>query len=140
MLCLVVGVVWFFFCELHYQSREKINSLADHADIQGAAGYALALRHRLFDVLKLQHDSFAELEHFFSCSRQINFFPELFEQRHARMIFQLADLHGYSRLRQMQFFGGAGKTQMAGDSFKDLELPESSVFHSVSMFGVIITL
>jgi hypothetical protein len=87
------------------------------------------VRHRLFDVLELQRDRLAEFQHLLAGGREVDLLAELLEERHASMLFKFSNLGGDRRLGQVQLLRGTGKTEMAGDGFKDFQLPEGRMFH-----------
>ena len=82
------------------------------------------------DLLELLDDDPAGVQHLHPRGREVDFLAELLEQRQAGVVFQLLDLDGHRRLRQVQLFGGPRKAQVAGHGLEHLELAQRRVLHS----------
>jgi len=93
-------------CELRQQTWKEIIARADYGDIEGTAGDTLELAHRFVLLLELLKDRAAELQHFGAGRRQVDFLPKLFEKRQPRVLFELSNLRGDRRLRQMKLLCG----------------------------------
>ena len=86
---------------------------------------------RAFELLEPIGDVLSGGEDFVAGGGEVEFFAELFDQRHSNQLGQLLHLLGDGGLSQVESFGGAGEAAVVGDRFEDLELVESGLFHGI---------
>jgi len=115
--------------ELDQQAGQEIVSGADHRHIEATAGDALELRHRGLGLFELADDQVAVVQQLAARRGEVNPATQLLEQRQPGVGFQLANLRGHGRLRQVQLFG---RTRVAGQPchrLEDLQLAQGGMFH-----------
>src|SRR3989344_4703655 len=76
----------------------------------------------MFQVDEFAADGTTGLERFLSGGGEMDVLADVFEQRKAHGALQLLDLHGNSRLSQVQFGAGARKAPAAGHGLQNVEL------------------
>src|SRR5262249_17355985 len=115
--------------ELDQQPQEEVVTRADGANIQPPAADAAELNHRILGLLELRNDGAAEPQKLSACGGEEDLLSDLLEELVARVFLELRDLRRNRRLRQMQLFGRARKTQVPRDGLEDLQLTQGGVLH-----------
>ncbi len=111
-------------------AHHEVLGRADHADGQHPGLGPLQACSRVFGVLDGGQNFAGINQHVFARGRQAHLLAGALEQGHTHMALKLLDLHGHGWWRQVQAFGGAHKTEVAGDLVEHPQLAESGVFHS----------
>jgi hypothetical protein len=115
------------FCQ---QMGGKVVGRTDHRYIKLSPLQALQFVERKLHVSQLLGDGPAVVIKFVSGIGEVDFLAHLFKQRQADIILQLLDLHGNSRLSQMELLCGAREAQVAGNRFEYFQLPQRDVQHA----------
>ena len=119
-----------------HQLRKEIVAGTDHRHVQLAASDSLQLRHRIFRLVELLDDGAAEVQQLVARLGEINLLSQLFEQGHADVALERADLGRHGRLGEVQLLGGARKAEAARDRLEDLQLTQCRVLHRFPHPGI----
>ena len=115
--------------KLGKQRRREILGGADHADLEAAGFDAFQRGQRFAGLAQLLGDTSRLTRHLFAGGGEAHLLARLLSQRQSGQIFQRLDLHRYRWLGQVQFFGSAGKGQVAGHGLEYFQLAQRDILH-----------